>query len=65
VIELIGARAQTVFDVAKGQLRKSHAQKLIQARKCFDLVIAAITRHAPAELLRMDQFDNLRKNSFS
>jgi hypothetical protein len=35
------------------------------ARKRFDLVIAAITRHTPAELLRMDEFNNLRKNSFS
>jgi hypothetical protein len=46
-------------------LRKSHAQKLIPARKRFDPVIAAKTRHAPAELLRMDQFGNLRNAPLS
>jgi hypothetical protein len=69
VVELIGARGQTVFDVAqalaKGQLREGHAQKLIPAREGFELVMAPITLHTPAELLRMDPFDDLRKNRFS
>jgi len=39
-------------------------QKLIPTRKRFDLVIAAITRHTSAELLRMDESNNLRKNGF-
>jgi hypothetical protein len=69
VVELIGARGQTILDVAwafaKGQLREGHAQKLIPARKGPEFVIALITLHTPAELLRMDQLDNLRKNRFS
>jgi hypothetical protein len=47
-------------------LHQAGAYLVIRARKDlrfvrFDLVIAAITRHAPAELLRLDQIDNLRK----
>jgi len=54
----------TAFDLAQ-TLAKGLVQrpciKLIPARKRFDLVVWAITRHTPAELLRMDEFDNPRK----
>ena len=45
VVELLGLRAQTRFDVpqalAKRQLRKRHAQILVHAREALDLVVAA------------------------
>jgi hypothetical protein len=44
MIEFGFLRAQTIFDVAQalaeGQLRKSHAQKLIQMRKGFGWIVS-------------------------
>ena len=47
VIEFPLSRAQTSFDVPEafpiGQLSESHAEKLVPARKVFDLVVAVVT----------------------
>lgn len=68
VIELLGLRAQTGFDVAQAlaerQLRKRHAQELIQARKAQNLVIPTITRHASRECLFRQVLHQLREHQF-
>ncbi len=50
VVELRGLGAQAHFDIAQafatGQLRKGHAQELVQAGEGLDLVLAAVARHA-------------------
>ena len=57
VIELIGSRAQTRFDIAqafaKGQLAESHADKLTPAREGFDFILSVVAAHTAAKLLRM------------
>ena len=69
VIELILARAQAGFNVPeafpKGELAKSHAEKLIPAGEAFDFIIALITADAAAELLGVNEVGDLGKNHFS
>ena len=69
VIELILARAQTGFHIAeafpKGELAKSHAEKLIPAGEGFYFIVSVIAAHAAAKLLRVDQVGELGENKFS
>jgi hypothetical protein len=55
VIEFPLSRAQTNFDVPEalpiGQLSESHAEKLIPARKVFDLVVAVVTLNTLVKLV--------------
>src|SRR5450631_2143787 len=68
VVELLGLRAQTRFDVpqalAKRQLRKRHAQKLILTGEALDLVVAPIARYASRQGLLRKVFHELRKYQF-
>jgi len=68
VVELLGLRAQTRFDVpqalAKRQLRKGHAPKLILAREALDHVIATMARHASRQGLLRKMLHQLREYQF-
>jgi hypothetical protein len=50
--------------LAKGQLRKGHAQKLIPAGEAFDLVVAVVALHALAKFVRGEKIHQLGENSF-
>src|ERR1019366_543178 len=62
-------RAQTRFDVpqalAKRQLRKRHAQKLILAGEALDLAVAAVPSNAALEYHRRQMPHKLREDQFS
>ena len=55
MVEFPLSRAQTSFDVSEafpiGQLSESHAEKLVPARKVFDLVVAVVSVNAFLEFV--------------
>src|SRR5271168_4675886 len=69
MIEFARHRSKTEFDVAeafaKGQLRKTHAQKLIVARKAAGFVITVVTRDAFLKLVNRPVFHDLREDQFA
>lgn len=69
VIQLGLLRSQTGFDIAQtfseGQLRKGHAKKLIQARKRFYFVFAAVARHDSAKRMQREMLHELRENQLA
>jgi len=69
VIELGFLRAQTNFDVAQalaeGQLRKGHAQKLVQMRKGFSGIVRRVSCNAPTKGMQRQKIHKLRKNQFT
>ncbi len=69
VIEPMRLRSQIDFDVAQrfaiGQLRKRHGEELIQTRKIFDLVFAAMGCNATAKSAQRHEDHELRKNEFA
>jgi hypothetical protein len=66
VIQLIWRAAQTGFYVSQtfaiGKLRERHAQELVPAGETARPIIAAVARHASAELTIRKEGDQLRKN---
>src|ERR1035437_956989 len=69
VIELVLTRTQTGFHIAqtfpKGELTKSHAEKLIPTGERFHLIVAVIAPHTTAKLFGVDQIGELGENEFS
>src|SRR5438874_11953546 len=69
MIETTPESAQAGFDVAQalaiGQLRESHREKLVPARKAADLAVALITIHAAPKLLRGNEIHQLREDRFA
>ncbi len=69
VVELVPLCAQTGLNVAQtfaiGELRKRHAQILVQAGEGLDLVVAAIAGHASAECVQRQMVDKLRKDELA
>ena len=65
VIELAGRGSQAGFNVSQtfaiGELCEGHAQELIPTRKAAQPLIAAVARHAPAELTIWKEGDQLRE----
>jgi hypothetical protein len=63
VVELVAARAQTVFDISEalpeGNLRKGHAQKLVPAREPRSLILTTILRDNPAKVALGNKVDDL------
>src|ERR1035438_165318 len=61
--------AQTNFDLAQtlapGQLGKSQAEKLVPASEGADFVIAAVTIHTTAKLVRGNEIHQLREDRFA
>jgi len=67
---LIPRREQMArFDVAQAlsisQLRKRHAEVLVETRKTFDLVGSAIARHATAKCREWQVLGDLREHQFA
>jgi hypothetical protein len=69
VVQPPGLGTQVHFDVAQGlavgQLRKRHGQKLVQARKILDLVIAAMRGHTATKSAQWQESHELRKHEFA
>jgi hypothetical protein len=69
VIELVGTRAQTNFDVGQAisisDLGEGHGQELIPTREVTNTVIAVIALDAAAKLFGMNPLHDLSKNRFS
>jgi len=69
VVELGRLRPQTGLDVAQAlpirQLRKRHAQKLIQAREGLDLVLSLVASHAPAKGGQWQMLHHLSEDEFA
>jgi hypothetical protein len=65
VIQLGFHGVQADFDVAQagpvGQLRKGHAQELIEARKLAGAVVASVSAHAAVEFALGQEGHELRK----
>jgi hypothetical protein len=69
VIELVGPRAQTDFDVCQAisisDLREGHGQELIPTREVTNRVVAVVALDAAAKLFGMNPLHDLSKNRFS
>ena len=48
-----------------GKLRKSHAQVLIEARECFDFVLAPVTRYATTKRCARQMLHDLREHQLA
>jgi len=66
VVELGMLGAQAGFDVAQalaiGELRKGHAQILVETAEALELVLAAIARDAASQAVQRQVADDLREN---
>ena len=69
MIELGGLRSQTRLNIAQAlpvrQLRKGHAQVLIQTREALDLVLAVVKSHAPTKSAERKMAHQLRKHELA
>ena len=69
VVQLRSDGSQARLDVAQrfpeGQLREGHAEKLIEAGKTQDLVVAPIVADALAEIVEGEKFEQLREDGFA
>ena len=69
VIELRAHRPKAGFDIAQAfpvtQLGEGHHQKLIEARKSFYFVIAAVALGAFAKRRKRQMFHHLGENGFA
>ena len=69
MIKPCGSCSQAGLDVAqalaKGQLRKGHAQKLIPAGKALDFEVAVVSLNALPKFVRREKIHQLGENRFS
>ena len=69
MVELGGLRPQARFDVAQalaiGQLRKCHAQILIETGEALDLVLALVARHAATKGMQRQVLHQLREDELA
>ncbi len=69
MIELARLRTQAGLEIAQalpiGELREGHGEKLVQARKRFDLALAPIVRHATAKGRQRQMLHHLRKHQLA
>ena len=69
VVQLRSDGSQASLDVAQAlperQLREGHAEKLIEAGKTQDLVVAPIVADALAEIVKGKKFEQLREDGFA
>jgi hypothetical protein len=69
VIELVATRAQTRFHIAealpKGELAKSHTEKLTPTREALYFIVAVISSDTTVKLLGVDEISELSEHKFS
>ena len=69
MIELGGLRSQARLNIAQAlpvrQLRKGHAQVLIQTREALDLVLAGVVRDTATKRAEREMAHQLRKNELA
>lgn len=69
VVELPRLRTQATFDIpqalAVGQLRKGHAQELIQATESANVEIAAVLHHQPPKRMPRREYHHLREDELA
>jgi hypothetical protein len=69
MIELGGLRSQARLNIAQAlavrQLRKGHAQVLIQTRGALDLVLAGVVRHTATKSAERKMAHQLRKHELA
>jgi len=69
MIELVRARTKADFQVGQtlsiGNLSERHGEELFPTRETQNLVVSAVTNHAPTKLLGMNPRHDLGENCFS
>jgi hypothetical protein len=66
VVQLVFLSTQARFDIAQtlaeGELRKGHAEVLVETGECLRVTVAVVARHTAPESVHRQMVDDLREN---